>query len=318
MLALPVASSLGCHAEYKEKKESEAAAPEKGVLRVVLNGSFALVIQKNSRNRIRVFSPKELSNLHEFYFNDPRRPESKTQTHNFELLSDGLITSPRAPEIDSALAGFSLGTDLWCQDEYFVTIDLPAPLRISSTPPFHHGVLANGGQLQVPSNFVLEYRISEPGKVRMVDQDMRETPPLYFADLAKKYGGVCAEKADSRSQSECEQMKKRYESGFPGSSPGFFFGVGLAYNHQDPLHALQFFNQRVLASFPHLARKLELKSIDNSSGAPNQKRSSVGIPHFMPAMWQPETQTPRLLQVASVVDCLIAGPIVIHPSGIGG
>src|SRR5216683_1433491 len=115
MLALPVASSLGCRADNKEKGESERPATEKGVLRVVLNGAFAIVIQKNSRNRVRVFSPRELSNLHEFYFNDPARSGSKNQTHNFELLPDGLITSPRAPEIDSALAGFSFGTDSWCQ-----------------------------------------------------------------------------------------------------------------------------------------------------------------------------------------------------------
>jgi len=320
MLALPVASALGCHAENKENKENESsqgASSEKGVLRVVLNGAFAIVIQKNGRNRLRIFSPKELSNLHEFYFNDPTRPESKNQTHNFELLPDGLQVSTRAPEIDTALAAFNLGTDLWCQDEYFITIDVPAPARIGFMPPLHRAVLANDGPIQVPSNFVLEYRISDPAKVRMVSQDMKETPPLYFSDLVKRYGGVCGEKVNEKSKSECDQMKRRYESGFPGSAPGYFFGVGLAYNRHDPLHALQFFNQRILASFPHLVRKLELKSIDSSSG--NQSRSAIDSnSQLIPALWQPAMNAARLRQVGSVVDCTIAGPIITFPVGVGG
>src|SRR5258708_4297267 len=250
MLAVPVASALGCHAENKESGEAQRPGTEKGILRVVLNGAFAIVIQRNSRNRLRIFSPKELSNLHEFYLNDPTRLESKNQTYNFELLPDGLLTSTRAPEIDSALAAFNLGTDLWCQDEYFVTIDVPAPARIGFMPPLHRAVLANDGPIQVPSNLVLEYKISDPAKVRMVSQDMKETPPLYFSDLVKRYGGVCAEKGAANFKADCDQMRRRYESGFPGSAPGYFFGVGLGQDHQDPSHALQFFNQRVLASFP--------------------------------------------------------------------
>lgn len=315
MMALPFANALGCRAGNAPDAVPEAPDRGKGVLRIVLNGAFAIVIQKNARNRLRVFSPRELSNLHEFYFNDPREPRSKTQAQNFELLPDGLELSRRAPEVDSNLAGFNVKTDLWCQDEYFVTIDLPAPQKISFIPPLHTATLSSGGQIRVPSVHVLEYRMTDPAKVRMVSEEMKETKPLYFSDLVKNYGGACSQRGAEAYKADCQTMQKRYESAIPGSAAGYFFGVGLASGHQDAGHAVQFFNTRVLASFPHLARKLELKSIYDAGA--NPKRSSLSSPQIIPADWQPETQTPRLLEVASVVDCLISGPIVTHPAGGG-
>jgi hypothetical protein len=314
MMAVPVAGALGCHAEIKESDESKV--PRKGTLRVVLNGAFAIVVQKNARNRLRVFSPRELSNLHEFYFNDPTQPMAKSQAHNFELLPDGLEASRRAPEVDGGLSALNVATDLWCQDEYFVTIDLPAPDRITFMPPLHRAVLASGAQIQVASNHVLEYRMVDPSRVRMVSQDSKDTAPSYFSDLVKRYGGACAQKGDARFKSECEQMKKRYESSFPGTAAGFFFGVGLAPGHDDHAHAVQFFNQRTLASFPHLAKRLELKSIEQSTG--QQQKSEVEGAHVVSAVWQLNNSAPRVMQASYVLDCTIAGPIVTHPAGGGG
>jgi hypothetical protein len=316
ILALPVASALGCQAENNSGNAQKVPGPGQGTLRVVLNGAFAIVIQKNARNRLRVFSPKDLSNLHEFYFNNPREPRPKTQPHNFELLPDGLEVSARPPEVDSSLSAFNVATDLWCQDEYFITIDLPAPQRISFMPPLNNAVLATGAQIHIPSNLVLEYKITDSGRVRMVSQDMKDASPIYFSDLVRIYSGLCSEKGSASNSSDCQAMERRYQSAAPGSSPGYFFGVGLAGYHPDAAHILQFFNTRILASFPHVAKRLELKSVTN--GSANQNRTSAAIPGLDSAVWHPEAQSPRLLQVASVFDCTIAGPIVTHPISGGG
>jgi hypothetical protein len=313
MLSLPVAGALGCHAE--DKKDEAPMIPGRGEkkLNIVINGAFAVVIQKIARNRLRVFSPRDPSNLHEFYFNDPHDPRDKRQTHNFELLPDGLELSQK-PIVDERLVAFNKATDLWCQDEYFVTIDLPAPRRISFVPPLHDAVLVTGDKIKVPATLTLEYEVTNPGKVRIVSQDSKQTPPLRFSDLIERYGGKCSEKGEERFKSECAEMKRRFETAFPGSAAGYFFGVGL--NHRDSEHAKNFFNKQILASFPHLARSLELRSIGDSPGY--QKQSAVPDPRMVSAAWQPEMQAPRLLQVASIYDCTISGPIVTHPAGGGG
>jgi len=313
MLSLPVASALSCNGEDKKGDASMIPSRGKGKLSVVFNGAFAIVIQKNARNRLRVFSPREPSNLHEFYFNDPHAPLDSRQSHNFELLPDGLEPA-RQPAVDDRLHAFNKPTDLWCQDEYFVTVDLPAPQKIGFFGPLYDALLATGDKIKVPASLVLEYEVANPGRVRIVSQDSKETPPLRFSDLIERYGSKCSEKSEERFKSECNEMKKRYESAFPGSAVGYFFGVGL--NHRDPVHARDFFNKQILASFPHLAKLLELRSIENSSGY--QKQTMAPAPRVVSAVWQPETQAPRLLQVSAVVDCTIAGPIVTHPVSSGG
>jgi hypothetical protein len=315
ILALPVASALGCQAEKNSGDAQKVSGPGQGTLRVVLNGAFAVVIQKNTRNRLRVFSPKDLSNVHEFYFNNPRESRPKNQPYNFELLTDGLEITARPPEVDGGLSAFNVATDLWCQDEYFITIDLPAPQRISFMPPLTNAVLATGAQIHIPSNLVLEYKITDLGRVRMVSQDMKDVAPIYFSDLVRNYSGLCSEKGSEKFNSECRAMEKRYQS-IPGSAPGYFFGVGLASNHPDAAHVLQFFNTRILASFPHLAKRLELRSV--TSGSVNQNRALSVSPGLESAVWRPEVQSPRLLQVASIFDCTIAGPIVTFPASGGG
>ncbi|HWZ43955.1 MAG TPA: hypothetical protein VNW97_10780 [Candidatus Saccharimonadales bacterium] len=312
MLSLPVAGALGCRPE-DEPNEGPAPSPDKGKLHIVLNGAFAVVIQKNARNRLRVFSPREPSNLHEFYFNDPYAAEDRRKSHNFELLPDGLAPSPKLA-VDDQLRAINKSTDLWCQDDYFVTIDSPAPQRIGFVPPLHDAVLVSGEKIKVPAVLVLEFGVTNPDKVRIISQDSKPTPPLRFAELIERYGKRCSEKGEERFRAECNEMKKRFESQFRRSDLGYFFGVGL--NHRDAEHAKSFFNKQVLASFPHLAKSLELSSIDAPSAY--QKQTLAPSPRMVSAVWQPEMQTPRLLQVASVYDCTIAGPIVTQPAGTGG
>jgi hypothetical protein len=311
MLSLPVAGALGCHAD--DEPGEAPVPPDKGKLHVVLNGAFAIVIQKNARNRLRVFSPRDPANLHEFYFNDPNTPGDRRESHNFELLPDGLEPSLK-PAVDDQLRAFNKSTDLWCQDAYFVTIDTPPPERISFVPPLHDAVLVSGGRIKVPATLVLEFGVTNPGKVRIVSQDSKQTPPMRFAELSERYGRKCSEKSEEKFKSECAEMRKRFDSAFPRSDLGYFFGVGL--NHRDTEHAINFFNKQILASFPRLARSLELRSIDDSTGY--QKRTSSSNPRMISAAWQPEMQTPSLLQVASVYDCTISGPVVSQPAGDEG
>jgi hypothetical protein len=312
-------------------------------LRVVLDGAFAVVIRADSRWSIQVFTPLDLSGMHEFRFFGSQLDQtcksgeitSSLRPYNFTLLPEGLKTDPAPPTIHSCLRDFTATTDLWCRSRYFVTIDLPAPKNITFMPPLSTVVFKNRendsryrkNEGCIPFNYILEYEVADPAKIKMAWQQDRkadvEFSPISCEDLAARYRRGCE---DLRKEyfknhdnmlmppqcSEEGDKEMREKSNFcrPGDLT-FFFGVGLPPGSQGREHPISFFNDRILESFPDLKERFAIKSLggpcrESCKAAGNPKEAY--LEHAVPEAHLVEAY------YSSVVDCHLAGPMVTHPA----
>ena len=299
---LPIAGALGsCHEDH-----SEAAAPPKTggkahTLQIMLEGAFAVVLRKDI-HRLTAFVPKpdpksaELG--HYFYFNDPenRKDPAKTDPkgYQFELGDEGLRRYPRADVesyINPGFNDFVAETEKWRLPESLVTINLPLPRSINFTGRplkvrFAPGALKPAGLM--PTNHILEYGIEDDSKIRMKCDD-RE--------------GHCATS--------------------PFCPPGFmrfYFAVSPIRN--DPQdrqkHAVAFFNFLLERAFPDLRQKYALADIEPADDAPQPPYPSrptafngaLESPALLPAVLRSSDTRPRVLRVASMVDCQSGGFLV--------
>ena len=342
LLALPVASALDgtMFAQGPSQSHSAIPQPRPVTLRVVLDGSYAIVLQADSRWRLRVFTPIDPTGMHEFRVFGSQLDHSckdgeftSSMRHNFTLLPEGLKPSSTRPTIDSCLADFNVTTDLWCQSRYFVTIDLPAPRNITFMPPFSTVVFKNrrdGSSHEkkegcMPANHVLEYDVTDAAKIKMAWQQMKkdvEFRPITNAELWDRYRQGCEELRGDYSKDHEMQMPlqcsetgaKEMQEKFSTFKPGdltFFFGVGLPRGSPDRDHPVQFFNDRILESFPNLKDRLAIAAIGDPSPACNKACKAGGAPGE--ALLKPAIPQARLVPASSVVDCHISGPIVKHP-----
>ena len=311
ILALPVTGVFaGCQAVDKREEHEKSSRPVAGTLQVVLNGAFAIVIQRNSRNRIRVFSPSDPR--HRFYFNNlEKAQQGQKKSYNFELLPEGLAPHQREVHVREELRDFHLRTDRWCQEDYFITIDLPAPEEIGFLPPLKTVILkATGKQAHMAGTHVLKYRVADMNQVRMALHDGEDDiRPVSCADLVERYKKMCSAMKDEKARGSCSEMVKRYPEICPEGSRTFFFGVGLPADEPDNGHAIQFFNERILDSFPRLKAQLQLAAI--SDQGPYRTGSVHG--DMVPAVFDPDASQARLVEVAAVLDCKFSGPIVDFP-----
>ena len=336
LLAMPIASTLGA-GQHKAKGSSYPPRPAaSGKLSVVVYGAFAIVVQKDRGSRIRIFTPREENDKHQFYFFDdpkrrdhkgPLRPQPTNRVYNFELSSEGLRTQTE-PEIDTGLASFNVRTDEWCQKDYFVTIDLPVPKRITFTPPpapvkFRH----HDRHGCMPVNHVLEYDVTDQSKVRMMlGEDLIGPTPC--AELIRRYQDECRKHGEERPGSsrtgedhkrgECSDVPKEYASTCPESGWTFFFGVGLLASPHDEEerkeHAIRFFNKQILKSFPGLQERLEIEKLGRR-GEPCKNETYSSQATLAPAILRPGLLgEPRLLEASHIIDCQLTGPVVNFPS----
>ena len=202
MLAVPVVGALGgCRHQHNDHRPNPPARG--GTLKVILLGPFALVVDTKNHNRIKAFAPFDGDGKHEFRFGDPHHdPVSgegdpgKRNRYDFTLLDDNLEISERPPHIDAGFADFTLHTGDWkpSLNEYFVAVDLPAPDRVTFTPPAIP-VLMPGFKPEpesrlamMPTNHVLEYSVHEvDDKVILHSPQLGDTKPLSCLDLLGRY-----------------------------------------------------------------------------------------------------------------------------------
>lgn len=313
--AMPIAGALGgCGHAYstptpdKEPKETSAHS-----LQILLEGPFAVVLQEQS-HRLTAFVPlpdpakKEL--VHDFYFNDPEKPkksDEKSKGYRFELSGEGLHRYEKSsqyptlePYINPGFNDFKARTDKWRLPPSLVVLDLPFPRSINFTGrplnvKFGEHALKPTGLM--PTNYILEYRVDDGSKVRL--------------------------KCDS-SETRCEPS--------PHCPPGvlrYYFGVGPEV--KDPkareMHAVMFFNFLLASAFPDLAQKYEVKEIEPSDyplpgegggGRTYGMERTQNQPLLMPAVLRGGSPAPRLLPVASLVDCQSGGILVTSPHGPTG
>jgi len=339
LLALPVVSALD------RTRYAHAQTPSSAVtLRIVLDGAFAIVLQADSRWRIRVFTPIDTAGMHEFHvFGRDLAHTCKDgeitsipQRYNFTLLPDGLKPSSTRPTIDNCLDDFNVTTDLWCQSRYFVTVDLPTPRNITFMPPMSRVIFKNRTRRSkdktnegcMPSNHVLEYDVTDATKLRMAWQQMKkdvEFHPITNDELWERYRQGCddlrGEYSKDRegmwmppqcSDSGIKEMQDKF-SPFKLGDLTFFFGVGLPRGSRDTEHPVQFFNDRILESFPNLRDQLAITSIGGPSAACNNRVCKPGrIPSA--SLLRHTAPQEHLMNVSSVVDCHASGPVVTSPS----
>lgn len=321
LLAVPIANALSGPQHQPGAARRHGPHAGRGTLKVVIDGSFAIVLQTNSRSRVRAFTPRDPDNKHKFYFFDqreqlrsahPLESRSTERPYHFELLPRGLKVQSK-PEIDIGLADFTASTDRWCQEDYLVTIDLPCPRKITFMPPQRSVIFKNGRREGCISyNHILEYEITDRARVTMAWQDVKEFHPVPCADLVKRYQNACQELSENeRAATPPCSEQKMYSSFFGNSDVAFFFGIGLPGGDPDYEHPIRFFNESILASFPHLKSKLEIASLGQVTSCKQQAHSLRAA--LVPATLTQRMPRPQLIEVSSVVDCKVSGPVVTFP-----
>src|SRR5258708_1175267 len=313
LLALPVTGAFaGCQAAVQRKESEGPSHPVPGTLQIVLNGAFAIVIQRNNRNRLRVFSPSDPR--HRFYFNNLAKTQQdvlQKKSYNFELLTDGIAPRRGDVRVREELRDFHVRTDRWCQEDYFITIDLPAPEEIGFLPPLKTVRLkATGKDAHIAGTHILKYSVADMNQVRIMPMDSSDgVRPLSCYELIEQYTRTCSTMKDETMHGSCAEMVKRYPEICPAGSQTFFFGVGLPSGESDDGHAIQFFNDRILDSFPNIKAQLQFAPYPGSR--PHRPGSVHG--YIVPAVFEQDSPQGRFLEVAAVLDCKFSGPIVDFP-----
>lgn len=295
--AMPLMGALGgCARAHSSPQNKETKAH---TLQVLLEGAFAVVLQEQL-HRVTAFVPlpdpakKDL--IHDFYFNDPRNPQhagEKSKGYSFKLLDDGLHAYGKPdpiPYVNPGFNDFSARAEVWRLPPSLVLLDLPFPRSINfgGRPlevKFGKEALKPTGLM--PTNYVFEYRIDEESKLRL----------------------------------ECDhsEMHCAPSTNCPPGVLRYYFGVGPAT--KDPAlrrgHAVAFFNFLIARVFPELAKKFEVAEIEASDyelpgGNGTRYPASLEGQHntgfgLRTASLQNTDPRPRLLPVASLVDCQSGG-----------
>jgi hypothetical protein len=273
LATLPLATALvGCERERNNEDESRRHS-----LEVHLDGAFALVIQENKSNSILAFSPrpKKEDEAHQFYFNGYAKSEDLQKSRHFRLSAERRDRDSK-PEVSPGLSDFSFRTERWRVGDSPVTIELPAPRRITFSG-HRSQVKFLSGQRQVfmPTNHILEYDLKDA-----------TLPKLECSDSNMK----CEPSPDS----------------FPGVTR-FFFEIGPKRSlnpAESRSHAILFFNYLLQQCFPDLAEKYQL-----DPGYSRGMEHAESIPRAVPAVFQYDLSSPLRQNASYAVDCEFAGPL---------
>jgi len=270
LASVPLASALSsCKEEDDDDKSRHGAAPQQ--LQILLDGAFAVVVQKGKPDSLLAFSPRDKDEPHQFYFNDPDYAQTAGKSYNFELLPEGLKKNEHL-EIDSGFSDFHASVKHWKLTENFVAIKLPAPRKITFAGHRERVIFSSKKTGWMPTNHILEYDVTDPGKVRMECKELEKS---------------CAASPDS-----------------PDGLMRFFFEVGppRGASHN---HAVNFFNYMLNTSFPELAADYSLADIlDKRDERPATTARLVS------AALTEDTAPARLQSVSYTLDCKVGGIIV--------
>ena len=314
MCTLPVAGALSACKDKHEHRPS-------GTLKVILNGPFGVVLDSAKDWRITAYVPSDPQHEHELRFRGPSEfagretKTGKSPTYYFEVLHEGLDIGKGRPRIDQGFYDFNFphigNWQLPKDPDPFVVIDLPRPDYITFTPPAQ-SVLFGGRPTLQPLDHILEYRMSEPDKIRVKSGDKQQRP-LPCSELLKQYEEYRSKTGYGPSNAEDSQLGN-IEEMLRNSSPSdlcLLFGVGFdaQYPEADPLeHGINFFNNVLLPSFAPGVRK-RLQKATCAPAAADESSPSV----LVPAVLRYPLPRPRILQVASTVDCQAGGAMGARP-----
>ena len=324
LLVLPGASLLSsCQPSPNDDQKgySTSGKGEKtATLKVILQGPFAVVMQKGEGGKVkRITAFVPLDPAHEFRFQMPSQVEKTASQYQFVLPSDGLQISGASPYVDHGFDDMNFDLGEWQPDvkEYFVTVELPVPELITFIPPSEPVVFEDGKLGFAPLNHILEYKITNPSKVRLHSpQFKQEQRPLAFSEMYRGYEEHWSKERDYRDGPQHGPQREHTRNDLSRSSEAevytFFFGVGVPPGKFTIAaaiqHALEFFNNNLLPQFPHspVLRRKRLKEI-RDYGEPCKPYSSGSSAQSKPAVLQNSTPMPHLRLVASVEECRSPG-----------
>ncbi|MGZ4865828.1 MAG: hypothetical protein ACXV7C_01305 [Candidatus Angelobacter sp.] len=297
---VPIASAIG---NCLQDRPAPSAAPPKGknvhTLQILLEGAFAVVLQKNKPNRLIAFVPRPENDGHgldhDFFFNDPTAPRPAVGKdpagYHFQLSEEGLRSYPET-YINPGFADFTAYTQKWRLSDRVVTVELPFPNSINFSGRPLHVEFASGRTGVMPTNYILEYYVEEAEKVKL----------------------TCSQLGDKCSPSpNCPPGVLRY---FFGVSPTRKDGAEKHEKGNAGNHAVEFFNFMLRRCFPELEehRLAYIEPSEIRGGRP----SSAIRPRLMPGVLTPDSPSAHLLGVSAVLDCQSIGPIVRTNAGPTG
>jgi hypothetical protein len=287
LAAIPLLNVMSaCNSDNKGRYQDKGDGgknPDKPTahrLQILLDGAFAVVVQKDKGDSILAFSPRDKDEPHQFYFNDPFNAQSPKQNYTFELSPEGLkrIERLEPTAVAAGFADFTADVKHWKLTENLITLKLPAPKTISFGGHRERVVFASGKTGWMPTNHILEYEVEDPKQIKIVCKEIEKE---------------CTASPDS-----------------PEGLTRFFFEVGPPKGTPH-VHAINFFNYMLKTSFPELVTDFSLVEIlDNPNNDGRYKRAQLVAPVLT------ESTMPAHLQNASyTLDCKVGGILVKAPTG---
>jgi hypothetical protein len=275
-------------------------------LKVVFNGPFVLVRTQSKPDVITLFSPRDPH--HKFYSNNLK--EGTSQEVHIALDAEGLKSGKDLLVDQYYPRDFIMQTDVWdSTKEHLATIELPLPERITFVPGRLHSVTFENGQrsLQV-TNFVLEYKVTDLGKIHFKSSGLNGVSPLSSSELQAQFAALCGQ-MDPREEGyeSCIDIRNLLEECAGAKTKVLFFGVGVPYGMQydKESHAVEFFNL-MLESFPNLKGK----RLINPANPYDRRGPGSPTTMLMETSFRPAAPRPRLLPVTAVIDCK-AGNLIV-------
>jgi hypothetical protein len=303
LATVPIASALGNCLQYRPSP-TPTPSKEKDVhtVQILLEGAFAVVLQKNKPNRLIAFVPRSEEEGHgldhDFYFNDPTLPLEAARAArkepaglHFQLAEAGLRNYPET-YVNPGFADFEAYTQKWRLPDRLVTIELPFPNSINFSGRPLHVEFASGRPGFMPTNYILEYYVEEAERVKLT---------------CSQLGEKCAPSPN------CPPNVLRY---FFGASPAKGPSAKKYDKDDEQEHAVRFFNFTIRQCFPELEEHL-LKYIEPSEKS-RRRISSAISPRLMPGVLTPDAPSARLLEISAALDCQSIGPLVHTSTGPTG
>ena len=276
----------------KDQKGFRDCGPSPQQLHISLDGAFAVVIQQNKGNSILAFSPRNKSEPHKFYLNDPNGTKSLPLDYTFELLASGLKQNER-PEIVSGFSDFNAQVKEWHLKENIVSIALPCPRRINFAGHREH-VIFNSKTKQpgwMPTNHILEYDVADPAQVKLVLKEMEKS---------KEKTEVVPPSPDS-----------------PSGLQRFFFEVGPPRGTPRG-HAVRFFNDMLTGYFPELVAEYSLKDIDDTRDDGRDYKQTAEDRRLVEAVLREDIPPAQFQSISYTLDCKLGGITVSTSSPPAG
>jgi hypothetical protein len=289
LATVPIANAVGNCLQYRPSPTpTPAPAKEKNIhtVQILLEGAFAVVLQKNNPNRLIAFVPRaeeEGHGLdHNFYFNDPMLPQDAVRTEKKEpagfhfQLSEAGLRNYAETYVNPGFGDFEAYTDKWRLPNRVVTLELPFPNSINFSGRPLRVEFASGRPGHMPTNYILEYYVEEAEKVKLT----------------------------------CSQLGEKCAPS-PNCPPGllrYFFGVSPTKEENAEKHAVEFFNFALRRCFPELEEHI-LKYIEPSEKS-RGRTSSALRPKLMPGVVTADLPSAHLLGVSAVLDCQSILPVV--------